>query len=131
MSGFRCGVIVTQNSEVLKTMQELLYFFSVSTLAVWTLIKFLSDKGKNMLYLSNSIWQLSEHFVEWLNTVYFPINQARLQEAYQMTLRFFDSMNIPYVPTKTGLYVWFNLSQVLGHVCWMMGGIYIYIYIYI
>jgi aspartate/methionine/tyrosine aminotransferase len=95
MSGFRCGVLVTQNSKILKTMQELLYFFSVSTLTVWTLIKFLSDK-------------------EWLNTVYFPTNQARLQESYQMTVGFFDSMKIPYIPTNTGLYVWFNLSQFMG-----------------
>lgn len=51
MSGFRCGVVVTQSIEVIEGLKRLIYFFSESTQTVWTLIKFLTDRGKELRYV--------------------------------------------------------------------------------
>jgi 1-aminocyclopropane-1-carboxylate synthase len=91
ISGFRTGVVYSQNPSLLTAYQNLNLTHSVSNHTQWVLQRLLSDT----------------EFV----TGYVEENQRRLTESYAVVVRHLKRLGIPYVPSRGSLFVWIDLSE--------------------
>ena len=49
---------------------------------------------------------------EWLDNIYIPTNQRRLQECYKIVSESLRGMRIPYVESESGFFVWVDFRRV-------------------
>lgn len=91
MNGLRCGVLVSENSQVLSCMRSLALVTTISNLTDDVLTKFLEDTS----------------FVDW----FLSENKKRLKGAYDMVTAFFKKLDIEFVEANGGFFVWLRLLQ--------------------
>lgn len=96
VSGARIGVLYSQSSELLESINSFLaHFSSTSRHTQWALEHLLTDNA-------------------WLNE-YFESNRRRLRVAYLRFIGILEELGIPYMPADAGFFVWVNLRR------WMQG----------
>jgi aspartate/methionine/tyrosine aminotransferase len=105
LSGFRCGVFYTCNSELHGALAAQSIFFSVSGDSEFVLSGMLSD----------------DDFLD----KYFADNTTQLTLAYQKVKGVLNKFNIPFIKPAAAFYVWVNMQQFLTsdtqeaeHVLW-------------
>eukprot|EP00744_Colponema_vietnamica_P020628 GILI01029342.1.p1 GENE.GILI01029342.1~~GILI01029342.1.p1 ORF type:complete len:443 (+),score=113.41 GILI01029342.1:46-1374(+) len=94
VSGFRIGVLYTENKALLKALDNVSYFCAVSNWHQQELALLLSDS----------------EFVE----SYLAHNTLRLREAYQRVERMLLDLSIPFLPAHAGMFVWIDLRSWLS-----------------
>jgi 1-aminocyclopropane-1-carboxylate synthase len=91
ISGFRVGLVYSQNTVLLDAYQNLNLSHMVSNHTQWVLGQVLSDTD----------------FI----TAYVRENQRRLTESYAAVIGTLKRLRIPYVPSRGSLFVWLDLSE--------------------
>ncbi|TVQ15684.1 MAG: aminotransferase class I/II-fold pyridoxal phosphate-dependent enzyme [Balneolaceae bacterium] len=94
LSGFKAGVLITRNSDLLKAMPQLTYFACLSSSTQHLLIEMLSDH-------------------DWLHKLQKE-NRIRIARAYQTFTSLLDELNIPYHPASAGFFLWLDLRSWLN-----------------
>ena len=92
VSGFRCGLVHTVNSELASVLFSSGYFQSVPTIAQYVLQCIVED-------------------FDWLDTIYFPTNQERLRKAKNFVCSELNEIGVQCLPSVGGLYVWVDLRE--------------------
>lgn len=91
ISGFRVGLVYSQNELFIKAYENLNYSHLVSNYTQWILQEVLNDKT----FVAN----------------YIKENQQLLTEAYVIVIQTLKKLNINYVPSRGSLFVWLDLSK--------------------
>ena len=91
ISGFRVGLLYSQNQELLTGYENINLSHSISNHTQWVLMQVLSKDQ----FISN----------------YIALNQKRLTESYAIVVKTLRELNIPYVPARGSLFVWLDLSK--------------------
>jgi aspartate/methionine/tyrosine aminotransferase len=93
VSGFRVGLMYSRNEEFISAFGLLNTFSMTSNLTQWVVQSILEDDA----------------FV----TSFIADNRSRLTESYLDVVRVLRRCEIPYVPSRGGLFVWADLSELL------------------
>eukprot|EP00455_Lapot_gusevi_P054088 TRINITY_DN8583_c0_g1_i3.p1 TRINITY_DN8583_c0_g1~~TRINITY_DN8583_c0_g1_i3.p1 ORF type:complete len:342 (-),score=79.12 TRINITY_DN8583_c0_g1_i3:146-1171(-) len=91
VSGFRVGLLYTENQALLRAHENVGYFCALSN---W--------HQHELAYL------LRDH--AWLDS-YLPASCARLRGAYQHVLDLLTTLEIPFLPAHAGMFVWVDLRD--------------------
>ncbi len=91
ISGFRVGLVYTFNELFLKAYQNINLSHTLSNHTQWLLQCLLEDKEFIKSYIQH--------------------NQAALTASYVIVVNCLKKLNIPYVPARGSLFVWFDLSE--------------------
>ena len=91
MSGFRIGCVITQSASLISALCQIAYFTAIGGLQQHHIGSMIAD----------SAW------VEW----YVNETNLRLRHAYETTAAKLASLDIPYIDSKGGFFVWVNLSK--------------------
>lgn len=91
ISGFRVGLVYSQNAAFLEAYENLNLTHSVSNHTQWVLERLLTDTEFMTLYLTR--------------------NRKRLTESYAVVVGYLKRLGIPYVPSRGSLFVWIDLSE--------------------
>ncbi|XP_045664730.1 probable inactive 1-aminocyclopropane-1-carboxylate synthase-like protein 2 [Ursus americanus] len=94
ISGFRFGVLYTQNKKVASAVSSFGYLHGVSGIAQYKLYRLLRDR-------------------EWIDRVYLPTYRSRLQRAHRYITKKLKALGISFLNRGSGLYVWINLKVYL------------------
>lgn len=94
ISGFRVGLLYSQNSALLEAYTNLNLTHSVSNHTQWILTLLFSDSA--------------------FMTSYVARNKERLTRSYAIVIGFLRRLGIPYVPSRGSLFVWIDLSEFLN-----------------
>jgi aspartate/methionine/tyrosine aminotransferase len=94
ISGFRVGLVYSQNAAFLEAYENLNLTHSVSNHTQWVLQRLLSDTP--------------------FMTTYIADNRRRLTESYAVVAGCMRRLGIPYVPSRGSLFVWIDLSEFMG-----------------
>lgn len=89
LSGFKAGVLISRNKELLKAMPQLTYISCLSTATQHILHEMISDS-------------------EWI-TGFQAQNLKRIARAYGTFTKLLDERGIPYHPAKAGFFIWLDL----------------------
>jgi aspartate/methionine/tyrosine aminotransferase len=95
LSGFKTGILYSNNELILKAMRELSYFAPVSTSTQAMLTRLLQDAG------------FTAHF--------FDENRKRLKTAWQVCKNELAKAEIPFTEADAGFFVWLDLRKWLKH----------------
>ena len=95
ISGFRVGIVYSQNAALLEAYENLNLTHSVSNHTQWVLERLLTDAEFMTLYLTR--------------------NRKRLTESYAVVVGYLKRLGIPYVPSRGSLFVWIDLSEFMNH----------------
>jgi len=98
MSGLRCGVMTSNNTDVLKAVAELAYWSLVSGDTQHLVAEMLADTGWTTGYLAEM--------------------QARLGRSYRATTDALDAGGIAYVEADAGLFVLADLRPFMDELSW-------------
>ena len=93
ISGFRVGVVYSQNEAFIKAYDNLNAPHLVSNHTQWLLSEILSDHESMEKYIVH--------------------NQKSLTESYALVVHYLKALNIPYVPSRGSLFVWADFSEFL------------------
>lgn len=93
ISGFRVGMVYSQNEAFLRSYENLNLTHSVSNHTQWIMGQVLTDRD--------------------FMTGYVKRNQERLTEAYAMVVERLRRMRVPYIPSRGSLFAWIDLSEFL------------------
>ncbi len=93
ISGFRVGLLYSNNAGLLEAYSNLNLTHSVSNHTQWILQVLLSDSPFMTSYLAR--------------------NRERLTDSYAVVVRFLRRLSIPYVPSRGSHFVWVDLSEFL------------------
>ena len=93
ISGFRVGLVYSQNAALLEAYTHLNLTHSVSNHTQWILQLLLTDSA--------------------FMTPYVARNKERLTESYAIVVGFLRRLGIPYVPSRGSHFVWIDLSEFL------------------
>jgi aspartate/methionine/tyrosine aminotransferase len=93
ISGFRVGLLYSQNAGLLEAYSNLNLTHSVSNHTQWVLARLFSDSAFMARYVAR--------------------NKRRLTESYAIAVSFLRRLRIPYVPSRGSLFVWVDLSEFL------------------
>ena len=91
ISGFRVGFIYSQNEAFLTAYRNLNAPHMISNLTQWIISECLTDH------------QFVSSFIE--------LNQKEITNSYSVVIRMLKKLNIPYIPSYGGLFVWIDLSE--------------------
>jgi aspartate/methionine/tyrosine aminotransferase len=91
ISGFRVGLVYSQNHALIEAYTNLNLTHSVSNHTQWILQLLLSDSD--------------------FMTAYVARNKEQLTESYATAVGFLRRLGIPYVPARGSLFVWIDLSE--------------------
>ena len=94
ISGFRVGLVYSQNAALLEAYENLNLTHSVSNHTQWVLERLLTDAEFMTLYLER--------------------NQKCLTESYAVVVSYLKRLGIPYVPSRGSLFVWVDLSEFMS-----------------
>ncbi len=98
MSGLRCGVMTSNNDDVLAAVGELAYWAAVSGDTQHLLAEMLQD-------------------TEWLDT-YLMNMRSRLRQSYRATTSALDAAGIPYMGGEAGLFVLVDMRRFMDEITW-------------
>lgn len=98
MSGVRCGVLTSQNDDVLAAVSELAYWSAVSGDTQHLLTEMLTDKA-------------------WLTT-YLDEVRERLRRSYEATTLALEAAGIPYVGGEAGLFLLADFRPFMDEITW-------------
>jgi 1-aminocyclopropane-1-carboxylate synthase len=93
ISGFRVGLVYSQNPGFLEAYSNLNLTHSVSNHTQWVLQLLFSDSAFMAGFVAR--------------------NKRRLTESYAIAVSFLKRLKIPYVPSRGSLFVWIDLSEFL------------------
>ncbi len=93
ISGFRVGILHSQNEELMTAYENYNLTHSVSNHTQWLLLKLLEDE----LFINN----------------YIKENTKQLTNSYIQVIKLLRKYDIPYVPSSGGLFVWADFSKYL------------------
>jgi aspartate/methionine/tyrosine aminotransferase len=93
LSGYKVGVLHSENMEVMRAVQDSTYFYSVSVHTQRTLANLLANPGLG---------------------VFFEAYRQRLAAAYTEVCANLANSNIPFLPVEGGIVVWFDLRSFLS-----------------
>ena len=93
ISGFRVGLVYSQNGDFIEAYLNLNLTHSVSNHTQWVLRHLLSDTDFMTRYVAR--------------------NRERLTESYAIAAAHFRRLRVPYVPSRGSLFVWIDLSEFL------------------
>ncbi|XP_033744656.1 1-aminocyclopropane-1-carboxylate synthase-like protein 1 [Pecten maximus] len=96
LSGFRCGMIYSENTRLLDYVKKVAFFCSVPAPVQIILNAIISDS-------------------EWLDTVYFPSYQERQRENFEIACAGLEKIGIPFYHGTAGSYIWMNLTKYLSN----------------
>ncbi|EDO41483.1 predicted protein [Nematostella vectensis] len=94
VSGFRAGAIYTVNKDLCGALKSMAYLQSTSLLTQHYLEHMISD-------------------LDWLDHVFLPTNQRRLQECSNIVCDALRSVDVPYVDGIAGLFIWADFRKLL------------------
>ncbi|OWF41549.1 1-aminocyclopropane-1-carboxylate synthase-like protein 1 [Mizuhopecten yessoensis] len=94
LSGYRCGMIYTPNTQLLDYLRKVSMFCTIPAPVQIILNGIISD-------------------TEWLDTVYFPIYQKRLRENFEIARAGLEKLGIPVYKGTAGNYIWMKLTKYL------------------
>lgn len=94
MNGYRCGVMVTYNEDILNCVKAVSCFHTTPVQTQDLLTSILSD-------------------TKWIREIFLPTNRKRLQKSYKTVTKFLDDLNIPHYKGQAGFYVWADFSKFL------------------
>jgi aspartate/methionine/tyrosine aminotransferase len=94
ISGFRVGLVYSQNGELIEAYTNLNLTHSVSNHTQWILQLLLTDSA--------------------FMTSYVARNRERLTESYATAIESLRRIRIPYVPSRGSLFVWIDLSEFMA-----------------
>ena len=94
ISGFRVGLVYSQNTALLEAYENLNLTHSVSNHTQWVLEHLLTD-------------------AEFM-TPYLIRNRKRLTQSYAVAVGYMKRLGIPYVPSRGSLFVWIDLSEFMN-----------------
>jgi aspartate/methionine/tyrosine aminotransferase len=97
-SGLRVGVLFTHNRQLITAMDNYSIFSSASGHTQAALAAVLSD----------------EHII----SNYLQQNSLRLAKSYDAVTAWLDSVNIPYTPATSGIFIWIDLRKLLTEHTW-------------
>ena len=98
MSGLRCGVLVSENEDLLDAVDGLAYWSSCSRDTQTLLAAMVTDE-------------------DWVDT-FVSENQRRLRAAYERTTAALTEASIPYVPAAAGFFILCDLRDHLPEATW-------------
>lgn len=93
MSGLRFGVLHTLNTKLIKSYDNANIPHMVSNITQWMIGKMLEDSA------------FIEHYIKTYNTL--------LNASYKLVVETFNTIQIPYIPSRGSLFVWADLSRFL------------------
>ncbi|OWF41550.1 1-aminocyclopropane-1-carboxylate synthase-like protein 1 [Mizuhopecten yessoensis] len=96
LSGFRCGMIYSENTRLLDYVRKVSMFCSIPAPVQIILNAIISD-------------------TEWLDTVYFPTYQKRQRQHFEIASDGLEKIGIPFYRGTAGSYIWMNLTKYLPH----------------
>ncbi|XP_068947195.1 LOW QUALITY PROTEIN: 1-aminocyclopropane-1-carboxylate synthase-like protein 1 [Petaurus breviceps papuanus] len=94
ISGFRFGTLYTENQDVANAVASLGCLHSLCGTVQYQMAQLLRDR-------------------DWINQVYLPENHARLRAAHAYITEELETLNIPFLRTKAGFFVWIDLRKYL------------------
>ena len=94
ISGFRVGFIYSLNEHFLEAYKNLNAPHMVSNLTQWVMLKLFDQDN----FIASFIRQ----------------NQKELTESYVVVVRALKKLKIPYIPSRGGLFVWIDLSDLMS-----------------
>lgn len=93
VSGFRFGLVYSQNRDFIRAYQNLNLSHTVSNVTQWILQGILEDQSFLEAYLAE--------------------NRRLLTESYAVVVQTLKALDIPYVPARGSLFVWADLGRFL------------------
>ena len=93
VSGFRFGLVYSQNTDFIRAYQNLNLSHTVSNVTQWILQGILEDQAFLEAYLAD--------------------NRCLLTESYAVVVQILKVLDIPYVPARGSLFVWADLGRFL------------------
>ncbi|XP_023345446.1 1-aminocyclopropane-1-carboxylate synthase-like protein 1 [Eurytemora carolleeae] len=94
IAGFRVGAIHSLNQDLIRTIDAMGIFTSVSAHIQQVCVKLLRDE-------------------DWLENVYFPTNLKRLRESFGTVETIFQDLNVRIMAPSAGLFCWVDFSNYL------------------
>uniref|UniRef100_A0A4X2KRS2 1-aminocyclopropane-1-carboxylate synthase homolog (inactive) n=1 Tax=Vombatus ursinus TaxID=29139 RepID=A0A4X2KRS2_VOMUR len=94
ISGFRFGTLYTENQDVANAVASLGCLHGICGTVQYQVAQLLRDR-------------------DWINQVYLSENHARLRAAYAYITEELETLNIPFLRTKAGFFVWIDLRKYL------------------
>jgi len=94
ISGFRVGIVYSQNAALLEAYTNLNLTHTASNHTQWILQHLLSDSA--------------------FMTEYVARNKERLTDSYVIVVDFLRRLGIPYVPSRGSLFAWVDLSEFMA-----------------
>ncbi|XP_031575333.1 probable inactive 1-aminocyclopropane-1-carboxylate synthase-like protein 2 [Actinia tenebrosa] len=94
VSGFRCGVLYTQNKDLKAALYNTMYFQTVSTVTQHVLMNLIKD-------------------LDWVDRVYVPASHKRLRESNKIVCEFLQKADIPHLECKAGFFLWADFRKFL------------------
>ncbi|XP_070553637.1 1-aminocyclopropane-1-carboxylate synthase-like protein 1 [Ptychodera flava] len=95
MSGVRCGVIYTWNTDVASALAGVAYWFAIPTAMQVTLNSMLCDE-------------------EWVAQTYLQTNRKRLRDAHEVMSKGLTKLGIPHLVRSAGLYIWADFRKLVS-----------------
>eukprot|EP00794_Sanderia_malayensis_P004768 gene4768-5395_t len=92
ISGFRCGLVHTENKELATILNSNAYFQALPTVAQYVIEQLVSD-------------------FDWLDNVYLPANRARVRKNYDFIKKELEEIGVDVLKASAGLYVWVDLRR--------------------
>ncbi|XP_044539540.1 1-aminocyclopropane-1-carboxylate synthase-like protein 1, partial [Gracilinanus agilis] len=94
ISGFRFGTLYTENQDVANAVASLGCLHGICGTVQYQMAQLLGDR-------------------DWINQVYLCENHARLRAAHGYITKELETLNIPFLRTKAGFFVWMDLRKYL------------------
>eukprot|EP00090_Calanus_glacialis_P002417 TRINITY_DN11811_c0_g1_i4.p1 TRINITY_DN11811_c0_g1~~TRINITY_DN11811_c0_g1_i4.p1 ORF type:complete len:423 (-),score=100.76 TRINITY_DN11811_c0_g1_i4:67-1335(-) len=94
LAGFRMGFIHSYNKDMIKCLDGMMIYTSVSVHIQQFVSKMLQD-------------------TVWLDQIYFPANISRLSSSYSYVAKRLSDLRIPVIPAQAGLFCWADFSLYL------------------
>ncbi|GAB1598943.1 1-aminocyclopropane-1-carboxylate synthase-like protein 1 isoform X1 [Argonauta hians] len=92
LSGFRCGVLYSQNQKLLSFMRKVAFYFAIPSLVQNLLASYIED-------------------IDWFKNTYFPTLRRRMFDTYEMVVSRLESMGVTVYRSKGAFFVWANFSK--------------------
>ncbi|XP_074086610.1 LOW QUALITY PROTEIN: 1-aminocyclopropane-1-carboxylate synthase-like protein 1 [Macrotis lagotis] len=94
ISGFRFGTLYTENQDVANAVASLGCLHGICGTVQYQMAQLLQDR-------------------DWIDQVYLSENHARLRAAHAYITKELEALNIPFLRTKAGFFVWIDLRKYL------------------
>ncbi|XP_046860875.1 probable inactive 1-aminocyclopropane-1-carboxylate synthase-like protein 2 isoform X2 [Xenia sp. Carnegie-2017] len=94
LSGIRVAVMYSRNKDILASLTNIAIFYSTP------------------LYIQEMLNHMISDY-DWLDNVLIPTNIKRLRQCHAVVTTALKTLNIPMLPSCSGLYIWIDLREYL------------------